>query len=604
MLKRTLFLLASVTLVMSLQAQDKRELGKKAPVIVEPTVETTVSLPLTGGTPSWGPSALNWVPVDTMANTFGPAIGALNPLAFDPWTNTVMLIHRGHTTYGSSGRIFYNYSTDAGATWARVTPAMNGSNSAFNGRYPSMTFNNPTKSSNIQDAIVAGMWPELVAGAFGGVGAGADEYAGSGFQVSAIYRNADTTILYSSQVPGFANDGTAGVFWASDNGTDAALDLWKTTDFQAVESFRPATWVSASFEDGGNIAMGGASHNGTLYYGVLGTFPTQVPITSGWLPGYSKSTDNGTTWSAWKAADFRSIPALAKFDRVYDYKKGDAFVSYQGDMNVDKNGYVHFLFQVTDTTIDNNTGTNAVVEVFETATGWDGKIVFEGIGDGSYTLLAGPGLGQTGPDSYLATDKDKNVLVATWNSPRTLTDSLVDIYAAYRFVDGGEWSTPVNLTDSPGMNENSHHMAPYVKSNGNGSYTAFVFYHYPAGYTGYYPDATYDTQPSVVYSGSYTFTATGVEDAVSGPTGFVLSQNFPNPFNPTTSIKYSVGERSNVSLKVFDMLGREVASLVNEVKEQGSYSVNFDAAKLASGTYVYKLTAGNFVETKKMVLLK
>ena len=52
------------------------------------------------------------------------------------------------------------------------------------------------------------------------------------------------------------------------------------------------------------------------------------------------------------------------------------------------------------------------------------------------------------------------------------------------------------------------------------------------------------------------------------------------------------------------MLGREVASLVNEVKDQGSYNVNFDAAKLASGTYVYKLTAGNFVETKKMVLLK
>jgi len=107
-----------------------------------------------------------------------------------------------------------------------------------------------------------------------------------------------------------------------------------------------------------------------------------------------------------------------------------------------------------------------------------------------------------------------------------------------------------------------------------------------------------------VHVGGWTFTATGVENEVSGPTGFALSQNFPNPFNPTTSIKFNVGERANVTLKVFDMLGREVATLVNEVKESGSYDVNFDAAKLASGTYVYKLTAGNFVETKKMVLLK
>ncbi len=209
-----------------------------------------------------------------------------------------------------------------------------------------------------------------------------------------------------------------------------------------------------------------------------------------------------------------------------------------------------------------------------------------------------------GPNSYLAFDKDKSVMVVTWNMPRSLTDSLVDVYASYRSVAGGEWSAPVNLTDTEGMNENSHHMAPYVRTNLNGSYTAYVFYNYPAGYTGYFPNGeALDTQPSVIYAGGYTFTATGVEDEVA-PTGFVLSQNYPNPFNPTTSINFTVAQRSNVTLKVYDMLGREVASLVNEVKDQGSYNVNFDAAKLASGTYVYKLTAGNFVETKKMVLLK
>ncbi|HQF44129.1 MAG TPA: T9SS type A sorting domain-containing protein, partial [Ignavibacteriaceae bacterium] len=85
---------------------------------------------------------------------------------------------------------------------------------------------------------------------------------------------------------------------------------------------------------------------------------------------------------------------------------------------------------------------------------------------------------------------------------------------------------------------------------------------------------------------------------------FNLEQNYPNPFNPSTTIKYSVAERSNVNIKVYDMLGKEVASLVNTVKEAGSYEVNFNASNLASGMYVYTITAGNFTSSKKMMLMK
>jgi hypothetical protein len=85
---------------------------------------------------------------------------------------------------------------------------------------------------------------------------------------------------------------------------------------------------------------------------------------------------------------------------------------------------------------------------------------------------------------------------------------------------------------------------------------------------------------------------------------FNLEQNYPNPFNPSTTIKYSVAERSNVAIKVYDMLGKEVASLVNTVKDAGSYEVDFSAQNLASGMYVYSITAGNFTSSKKMMLLK
>jgi hypothetical protein len=88
------------------------------------------------------------------------------------------------------------------------------------------------------------------------------------------------------------------------------------------------------------------------------------------------------------------------------------------------------------------------------------------------------------------------------------------------------------------------------------------------------------------------------------PKIFGLEQNYPNPFNPTTGIRYQVAGASDVRLEVFDMLGRKVATLVNERQSAGAYSVNFNATSLASGVYFYRLQAGSFVETKKMMLVK
>lgn len=88
------------------------------------------------------------------------------------------------------------------------------------------------------------------------------------------------------------------------------------------------------------------------------------------------------------------------------------------------------------------------------------------------------------------------------------------------------------------------------------------------------------------------------------PNSFSLEQNYPNPFNPTTTISYSLSKTNFVTLKIFDELGREVTTLVNENKLPGKYEAKFDGTKLSSGVYLYQMTAGNFVETKKLVLIK
>jgi hypothetical protein len=97
---------------------------------------------------------------------------------------------------------------------------------------------------------------------------------------------------------------------------------------------------------------------------------------------------------------------------------------------------------------------------------------------------------------------------------------------------------------------------------------------------------------------------TAVEKEEGLPSSYYLSQNYPNPFNPTTSISFSLPEAGFVTLKVYDVLGKEVANLLSEQKDAGNYKVNFDASKLCTGVYVYRLSTANSSISKKMMLIK
>ena len=111
---------------------------------------------------------------------------------------------------------------------------------------------------------------------------------------------------------------------------------------------------------------------------------------------------------------------------------------------------------------------------------------------------------------------------------------------------------------------------------------------------------------------NYNYLVTSIDSKTAGPKEYELSQNYPNPFNPSTKIKYSIphvvnanfASTTRVRLKVYNILGREVATLVNEEKHAGVYVITWDAKNLSSGVYFYKIEAGNYIAAKKMVLIK
>jgi len=145
---------------------------------------------------------------------------------------------------------------------------------------------------------------------------------------------------------------------------------------------------------------------------------------------------------------------------------------------------------------------------------------------------------------------------------------------------------------------------------GNGSTLAPKNYQWtdkdvPAGKL-YYRLKQVDLDGTTTYYGPQmvqTTIATGLKEN-QGPLSLSLAQNWPNPFNPSTTISYQLPGSSSVRLVVYDLVGREVATLVNEVESAGTHMVKFDGSNLASGTYVYRIEAGNFVATKKLTLVK
>ncbi len=162
-------------------------------------------------------------------------------------------------------------------------------------------------------------------------------------------------------------------------------------------------------------------------------------------------------------------------------------------------------------------------------------------------------------------------------------------------VPGNSWGTITRVSLKTGsINWRSKYSAVGIKLDGVDN--TLVFWGHESGDFGFIGNELWCTFISGI--------PTDVETEGVTPLDFALSQNYPNPFNPSTTIKYAIPEASFVQLKVYDILGKEVVTLVNGQKAGGNHSVKFDATDLTSGIYFYIITSGNFTATKKLILLK
>lgn len=214
---------------------------------------------------------------------------------------------------------------------------------------------------------------------------------------------------------------------------------------------------------------------------------------------------------------------------------------------------------------------------------WQGFEYTGAIGSSAWNIYPGDGSAETGPiyytDLYYSVSEDFG---ATWSAPGILKGD-ADVMECYPYL--------ARRIAFVGDQATVHYMYQEDAIPGSGIFNGQV-----AGQNLLSDDTRW------LYD-SMTFTVLSNDDEII-VNNFSLEQNYPNPFNPSTTINYSLSERSAVSLKIYDVLGNEVSSLVNTTQEAGKYDIQFNASGLSSGLYIYTLNAGNFTSSKKMMLLK
>jgi photosystem II stability/assembly factor-like uncharacterized protein len=399
----------------------------------------------------------------------------------------------------------------------------------------------------------------------------------------------------------------------------ALLVLTNLVSAQWVQLNGPGSFQSNGFNclssSGGNIFVGGRNiflstdngndwieaDSGLTSYGINTLTIYNSKIFAGTTDGAFISTDNGKSWNRANNGlpQITSVYAFASSNtNIFAGTNNGVFLSSNNGTNwnpVDSGLTANSIFAlaVADTNLIAGTGYGLFVST-NTGVSWASA-------DSGLTMPIVNTFAVTGTDIYAGSTGDGVLLSTNGGKNWSEVDSglagliITALAASGTSLFAGIYENGVLLSTNNGRNWNSVNDGLPTP----GFQTPFV---YALTISGNYIFAVVNgTLWRRLLSDLITFIERNSTESLSH---FRLEQNYPNPFNPTTIINYGIPKESYVTIKVYDILGREVATLVNDEKLAGKYEVKFDGSKLSSGVYFYQLRAGSYTATKKLLLIK
>jgi len=515
-----------------------------------------------------------------------------------------------------ASRVYMIYITRAGDTWA-------GTRQITYVAYDGTTFSAPAAAvpPTTQATYFSGIsvWRGGAADGLAGIGAG---WAGAGNSYYALesaagaggFTTTQVTNMRDVQVTNINDAGTVVLNHSGGGGDRAGNAFMVSTDFGT-------TWADASQDLMSGMAVShtiGAleppivAQNGNLYVLTDATGTGQIPplgtatADSANLICLFKSTDLGTTWTNTVITPDGNEYNPRHFSLFSNFEQFDLAVDNAEKAHVVMNAYNYWQF---NTSSQDSTQPSIDCVYWDATHGYKSLVSFDRTDPFLNEVINkrdGNSLGCSYPS--IATSADGQKIVCTWSQPNwtgTTIDTTAtgvisqNIWYNASFDGGATWNGAVKLTTTTGFVEEYSNLAEQLEDlPGGGVRAKVLFLRMDFSNTG-----TSGNPGEAVYV-EFDIAGGAVNNNPNKPFEFTLDQNYPNPFNPSTMISYTLPTATDVKLSVFNVLGQEVATVVNEFQTAGSHSVNFSSANLASGVYFYTIKAGNFSDTKKMTFMK
>lgn len=479
---------------------------------------------------------------------------------------------------------YYQFTTNNGVTWGSDAILVSTDGNA----YPNLT---PMVLSGSRTAVLSGR--QFVSGTRRGY-VGADVILGAGSFTNTLVNTGAGSDNFAEPI----SSSVLGCGWLGGGTADtvyyAKFDVNTNTYTTPIAVFTGVAANARTFTAAnGNNAVSVAYWNATA--------PTSLVVKS--------STDGGTTFGA-------PVTAITEGFTV----NGTAVAPWFNADMIYKPGTTN-LYMAFGTLLTGNLGTLRGYKLLIWSPGINGGNPVRVVDYLNYPPMAdtnaynnSQGLLQVGMTAMshpgLAFSSDGSRLFVVYSGQQRDTSSygysFNDIWEQYSDDQGATWSAPINLTNTPAADE----IYPSISRVNNSTTSISITYALSEcpGSTSFTNTETPRCPVHQIYKkfNPVTGAVIGIENISNEvPNSFSLQQNYPNPFNPNTKIRFSVPKTANVTLEVFDITGKLVATLANnEIVSAGVKEVNFSAANLASGIYFYTLKAGDFTETKKMILVK